>query len=515
MRTSHWTLIVLAFVTLGAFLRLHDAGQSLWLDELHTAWTASGGLGDVLPRARIGHQSPLFFWIEWCSVHVFGLNEWAIRLPSLMAGIALIPVAAAVVFRWSDSAAAAAFASALVAADYFCIWYAQDARPYALVQLVGLLHAAVFVELCERPSWKWRLAFIVLALLLFHLQYTAVLLLAGELAFYGWMAIGRTGRIAYRPIILACDLAVIAAGMLPALPWLAATAAERGNWVQFVPIPTASTVIHLFPVTAYVVFPLLIAAIVEYGLRRRWFQQERSNNGRELVLVACWFLAPLAIAWLCTSLDVARLFYRRYLMVCAVTPILASAMLCVRFSTFARTALMIAAAILPQVPLNVGTVQLTPPGGGSIRHYLLYRELTSHAREDWRGAVNIVRSAETAEHLPVFVRSGLIESAGLGEDPDSALREYSLLPVTSIYSLVQPDRRLSPLPPADRVRLTPKQLDQLIDHGEGWLILRGNFGIDLVVTDVQADLAARGATPRLAGRWNLRGVTVLQINAVK
>ncbi|MBI3466914.1 MAG: glycosyltransferase family 39 protein [Planctomycetes bacterium] len=512
---SHWFAgaFVLACTALGAFFRSYDAGGSLWLDELHTAWTVSDGIADVLPRARMGHQSPLFFWIEWCSVQILGPNEWALRLPSLAAGIALIPLAAAVAFRWSRFAAAAAFASALVATDYFCTWYAQDARPYALVQLFGLLHVAAFLELCQRPSWTWRLAFVLLSLVLFHLQYTSALLLAGELAFYGWMAWGRHRRPAYRPISLAFDLAVIAAGIVPVLPWLAATAAERTNWAQFVPLPTSAAVIHLFPVTAYVVFPLLLAVMVNYGSNRLWLERTLSENGRELALLACWFVAPLAIAWLCTWLDVARLFYRRYLMICALAPMLASAMLVARFSARSQAAFIIAAATLSQIPLALATVQLTPAGGGSIRHYLLYGEFTSHAREDWRGAVNIVRTADSEDRLPVFVRSGLIESARLNERFDPALREYSLLPVTGIYSLDQPGRELLPLPPADRVQLTPQQLDQLINRGGGWLILRGNFGIDRVAVDLLGDLTARGATARLESRWNLRGVTVLRVEA--
>jgi len=514
---SRWlvcALLVLAFTVAGGFFRLHDAGRSLWLDELHTAWTVSDSIVEVVPRARMGHQSPLFFWLAWCSVRVTGLNEWGLRLPSLIAGIVLIPAAAAVAARWTGSAAAAAMAAGLVAADYYCIWYAQDARPYALLQLTALLHIAAFLELCGRPSWNLRLAFVAGGVLLFHLHYTAALLIASELAYYGLIATRRPSGLAYRPAALMCDLAIIAAGMGPALPWLWTTVTERGNWARFVPIPSLAAIVSVFPLSTYLVLPLLIGFLVEFVQRRR--SSVDAQDWRVLWLLACWFLAPLLIAWCFTRFDIARIFYRRYLMISAIAPMILSAVLFARLSTIGRTMFVLAVVALSQTELGRRLLpdSLTPPPG-PLTHYLQYGEFTSHASEEWRGAVRIVRSAADGVHLPVFVRSGLMETARLPRDRNEALRQYALLPVKSIYSPDRPEDRLSPLPPADQVQLTSEQLEQMIDHGGGWLLLRGNFGIEAVVADLLADLAARGVNAQLAGRWNLRRVTVLRIEVVK
>jgi 4-amino-4-deoxy-L-arabinose transferase-like glycosyltransferase len=83
------TLGLTAILALGAFLRLWQAGESLWIDELHTSWVVSGKLSEVLPRAAMGNQSPLYFWGMWLLVQVTGQSEWTLRLPSLLAGIAL------------------------------------------------------------------------------------------------------------------------------------------------------------------------------------------------------------------------------------------------------------------------------------------------------------------------------------------------------------------------------------------------------------------------------------------
>src|SRR5688500_20002269 len=80
---------IVAIIGLGAVLRLWQARESLWLDELHTAWCALGTPSQITPRAMAGNQSPLFFWLEWLLVRALGASELVLRLPSLVAGIGL------------------------------------------------------------------------------------------------------------------------------------------------------------------------------------------------------------------------------------------------------------------------------------------------------------------------------------------------------------------------------------------------------------------------------------------
>ena len=36
--------------------------EPLWIDELHSVWCIEGDWQDVLPRATVGNQSPLYFY---------------------------------------------------------------------------------------------------------------------------------------------------------------------------------------------------------------------------------------------------------------------------------------------------------------------------------------------------------------------------------------------------------------------------------------------------------------------
>src|SRR5262245_35983851 len=88
--SSRWELLCLALILgLAAFLRLWQAGESLWIDELHTSWVVSGRFSEVMPRAAMGNQSPLYFWWMWLLVQLTGQSEWTLRLPSLVAGLVL------------------------------------------------------------------------------------------------------------------------------------------------------------------------------------------------------------------------------------------------------------------------------------------------------------------------------------------------------------------------------------------------------------------------------------------
>src|SRR5689334_3102124 len=86
--TWHW-LILAAISLFAAVLRLWQVGESLWVDELHTSWCLQAGFENVAERAADGNQSPLYFWVLWGLTRIFGESEFTLRLPSLLAGIAL------------------------------------------------------------------------------------------------------------------------------------------------------------------------------------------------------------------------------------------------------------------------------------------------------------------------------------------------------------------------------------------------------------------------------------------
>src|SRR5262249_56664736 len=85
-----------------------------------------------------------------------GPSEWVLRLPSALAGVAMVPAMAWLAIRWTgrDSAAAAAW---IAAGSPFLVWYSQECRNYAFLMLAAVLATASLLALHEQVT-PWRVA---------------------------------------------------------------------------------------------------------------------------------------------------------------------------------------------------------------------------------------------------------------------------------------------------------------------------------------------------------------------
>ena len=89
--------------------------------------------------------------IEWVDYRLLGTSEWALRLPSAIAGIALVPVAWGIGKELADRAAAIATA-AIVAVGPLFVWYSQEARVYGLFMFTTGVAILCFVRLLREPA---------------------------------------------------------------------------------------------------------------------------------------------------------------------------------------------------------------------------------------------------------------------------------------------------------------------------------------------------------------------------
>jgi hypothetical protein len=466
-------LILLGAVTLvGLLLRIAQINESLWLDELHTAWTVSGGLADIPHRAAMGNYSPIFFLLPWATIHTLGTSELALRLPSLVPGALLIPLAYYAVVRWTGSRAAGLLAAWIVAMDATFIFYAQEARPYALIQFLGLVHILVFWSVLQTPTWGRRAALVLIAALLFYLHYTALLIVAAEAVAYILVFAFRKNRPDYRPTQFMTDLALIGLACLPATGHLLEIAARRDNWRLFIePRPVIDLVTgYPFPIMLYVFLPVGIAVTVAlFRLVLGNAPSIRKTDWRLTLVLFCWYLVPAELAWLTTSTDVAPLFFRRYLMVASLAPVMVAGIACAWGASpriRVGTAALVAAAILA---VDWGGYHVGP-----VTVYRVYGKFSARSTEDWRGAVHYINSVDSGSRQPVFVQSGLIEANGLAVGNDATLAEYLLLPVTTvIYPLDDQHRRIWPLRNGPPLIADPAALATAVERGGAWIVVRG------------------------------------------
>ncbi len=147
--------LVGAMVAVAAPLRLL-ATRGLWVDEAITVSQARGSIPSLLAwlEATDVHP-PLHHLLVWATIRVLGTAEWAVRLPSVVAGVALVPVAYGFA-RALYGRRTGLVAAALVTVSPFLVWYSQEARMYSLFVLLATGAAwAQVAALRGDGRWAW------------------------------------------------------------------------------------------------------------------------------------------------------------------------------------------------------------------------------------------------------------------------------------------------------------------------------------------------------------------------
>lgn len=138
MSTRRFERLTLVFLVAFAFLlRVWDLGRnSLWYDEILQAEVAGGRLENFVPALILHAAMPLDYLIER-GVLLLGTNEFLLRFPaatfSTLAVAVLYKVGRAMFGRVTGIVAAG-----FLAVSSFAVFYAHEARPYALYLLLTL-----------------------------------------------------------------------------------------------------------------------------------------------------------------------------------------------------------------------------------------------------------------------------------------------------------------------------------------------------------------------------------------
>jgi uncharacterized membrane protein len=170
-------LIVAGLVLLGLAVRL-VLMRSIWVDEaisIHQAHMSLGGMFDNL-RATDRHP-PLHYLILWLTVRVFGDGELAVRAPSILASVALIPamfITGRQLFDRRTGLVAAGFATIAP----LVVWYGQEARMYALFMVLGMLALWAQVMVLRDGRSRYWVAYAGLTIAMLYTHYFAVIPIA-------------------------------------------------------------------------------------------------------------------------------------------------------------------------------------------------------------------------------------------------------------------------------------------------------------------------------------------------
>ncbi|WP_372789931.1 glycosyltransferase family 39 protein [Paraconexibacter sp.] len=370
---------LIGIVVLAAALRFPTLGaQSYWADEAATVDVLRHGAGDLLGAVRDQESTPpLYYVLAWVWTQVLGDGEAALRSLSALAGVATVPVLAAVARRLAG-VRAALIAALLVATNPLLVWFSQEARAYALLVLLAAVSVLLLQRALESPTAPRLVAWGVVAAFAFATHFFALFLVLGEAIWLVWALRGQARMAA---VALAAPF-IAGLALLP----LALDQREAGRAGFISQTPLGERVLQVpkqllvgYDAPAEALLTALGAALALLAVA--WAVRVRQDAVRRLGLVGLGsVLVPVGLALAGDDYVVTRN------LIAAVVPLIA--LLGVGFAALpARTGL--AAAALAGV-LGTGTV-------------LAVQADPAYQREDWRAAVRALGPAPAGPRAVVVV----------------------------------------------------------------------------------------------------------------
>ena len=206
-------LVLVAFST--SLYRL--GGQSLWWDETLSVQRARGDLGYVLSNtiyifndATKDQHPPLYFLLLHFSRMAFGDSEFALRFLSLAFILLTVPLSyQAGKAVWNEHTGI--FSALVAATSPFYVWYAQEARPYALVAMLTTLSTYLLLKLSWTKSKHFLAYYVVVTAALLATHYLTAIMIFAQALFFGMRAVRgkRSGAVGALIAVIAIGLAVL------------------------------------------------------------------------------------------------------------------------------------------------------------------------------------------------------------------------------------------------------------------------------------------------------------------
>lgn len=210
-------LILLLCLLFGFALRLWSLGvKGLSYDEAATALMARAMPPEIIAfhwRAAFEHPPFWQLFMHYWSLS-FGQSEFALRLPSAIAGVVALPLVWQLIRRLEFTAWTALTAILLTATAPILVYYSQEARMYALVVTLALASLFMTQQLAVAPTGSKVGLYLLLNWAMLGFHYYSVLLLGAEGLFLllwllwqrrpwqQWLGYGSALLLAVAPLVI-------------------------------------------------------------------------------------------------------------------------------------------------------------------------------------------------------------------------------------------------------------------------------------------------------------------------
>lgn len=405
-RQNYLPLVLLSAIAILAGFPLKN---TLWLDETITLWVVRDGFPSLIERARdFQGQSPLYFLFAWISTSLFGPNEVALRIPSLLAAFGTALVIYRLAARFYDLEYGAAALLILLSTDGF-VKATVNARPYSVALFFASASILALARLEERPSPARALILVALTAAAFYTHYFFLGIVAVQIA---WLACGRFKTVPLTSLAICAILLALAC--FPGFAHMLEVARKPEIYdYHHTRLPSPMDLAKAILPPALLVYCLCGLALARiqgpFRIMGSWPIREK------LPALAIWYLLPPLLFFAVSHIGGNTLFYWRFYVwyAPALALILGFALRAIEHPS-ARAAVLCSFTAL---------------------HVLVPR---AWYLEDWKRASAILRAETSGKpDTPILFYSGLIELEARKNLDDPAKRDYLLSPLEA-YNVTAP-----------------------------------------------------------------------------
>ncbi|MGD2049496.1 MAG: glycosyltransferase family 39 protein [Chloroflexota bacterium] len=284
-------LVLTGLVIIGSILRLfYLADKSIWLDEAFSVFLSQQTVGDLLRLVVRSDAHPPLYYLLLKLWLLPGDSAGYVRLLSAIFSIAAIPLMYLVVSSLFDDVQAGLIGAGILAFSPLHIWYAQEARMYALLIFFVLASAAFFIRALQNGLAKDWIGYAFTTTLALYTDYAAIWYFLGISVFYllSWKRFpdrSKAWMLSQASILIAFS------------PWLRAFFEQTEQITEsfWLSSPTFQTVLGVFLDFNSLNFPWIAISILYMTMIFVWAYIVPDNSWQRR-LVSIWLFMPVVIS---------------------------------------------------------------------------------------------------------------------------------------------------------------------------------------------------------------------------
>ncbi len=417
-------------VFVAIFFRIFNiTTPSLWTDELSTLWVSSAAtFTETLQRAsHTQGMHPGYFLLQHAVLSVLPVNEASLRGLSCVASILsvlLIFWLGRMIFVDDTKAL---LSSAIFAIHADSIYYAQEARPYALGIMFALLSQIFFMRLAEKAGNKNFIIYVISSVASVYMHYTFAALFLFQNIYVLLSHCLKLKKISFLtkspPLklwISAQSLCFVIIAL--SLPHISGMFTARGAWNWVRPLNFFDALGLFFSMFDLKILALIVAISLIFFMIERFSTKEffKRLGGDTTIMLLLWLSSPLIFVFAASKILNVSFFDPRYMLLSmpAYYFLLAN-LLDIFRSDVLRTAFP-------------GIYLILYLGYVSIPSYMNEGVFCHRISHDWRSALTYIKE-NYKDGDAILLRYGEVKENWIASTAHPIVREYVTAPFHGFY----------------------------------------------------------------------------------